>query len=83
MPYKHRGKPGKGAGSDGGQGRENRGGGYSGRWLRESRDDVPQTGKPVRKNPVVEAIMAKGNPVSQQSGEPEQSGSEQAPVDSK
>ena len=36
-------------------------GSYAARWLRDSRDDVPQTDKPLRPNSVVQAIMSNGN----------------------
>ena len=77
----------KGSNSDqgsrgtGSQSRENGVSSYSPEWLRKSRDDVPQTGKPLRKNPVVEAIMA--NPGNERPREVRQPAPEQAPAKSK
>ena len=44
------------------------GGSYAARWLKLSRDDVPQTGNPPRPNSVVLAIMSNGNSTNEQSG---------------
>ena len=47
---------------------DEQGGSYAARWLKLSRDDVPQTGKPPRLNSVVLAIMANGNSTNKRSG---------------
>lgn len=51
-------------------------GSYAARWLKLSRDDVPQAGKPPRTNSVVLAIMTNGNSTSGQAGNHQQSVSE-------
>ena len=78
----------KGSNSDQGsrstesQSRENRVSSYSPEWLRKSRDDVPQTGKPLRENPVVEAIMANNNNGNHQDRQERQLAPEQTPAES-
>ena len=49
-----------------------KGGSYAARWLKLSRDDVPQTGNPPRPNSVVLAIMANGNSTNEKSGNHQQ-----------
>ena len=41
-------------------------GSYAARWLKDSRDDVPQTDKPPRPNSVVQTIMSNGNSTNRQ-----------------
>ena len=48
------------------------GGSYSARWLKLSRDDVPQAGKPPRPNSVVLAIMTNGNSTNGRAGNHQQ-----------
>ena len=43
-------------------------GSYAARWLKDSRDDVPQTDRPPRPNSVVQAIMTNGNSTNEQAG---------------
>ena len=43
-------------------------GSYAARWLKLSRDDVPQASKPPRPNSVVLAIMTNGNSTNGQAG---------------
>ena len=76
MPKENSGGQDKGARNTRGQPQENRDGSYSPEWLKRSRDDVPQTGKPVRQNPVVEAIMANGSPGNEQAEQPKQAPAE-------
>ena len=52
------------------------GGSYAARWLKLSRDDVPQASKPPRPNYVVQAIMTNGNSIDGQAGNQHQSGSD-------
>ena len=81
MPSESRSNENNGSGSAGNQPGENSGGSYSPEWLRRSRDDVPQTDKPPRRNPVVEAIMGNGNSTNEQSGQPQPTASKQAPAE--
>ena len=81
MPDHKGGRSGRGSKGTGGQPQRNRVSSYSPEWLRKSRDDVPQTGKPLRKNPVVEAIMA--NPGNERPRQVRQPAPEQAPAKSK
>ena len=53
------------------------GGSYAARWLKLSRDDVPQAGKPPRPNSVVQAIMTNGNSTYGQAENHQQSAPEQ------
>ena len=77
MPSDNRGNQDKGSGSKGGHSRKDRDGSYAPEWLKRSRDDVQQTGKPLRKNAVVEAIMANDNS-AEPGGQPQQSAPERA-----
>ena len=82
MPNDSSNNQNKGSRSNGGRDQENRGGSYSPEWLKRSRDDVPQTGKPLGENPVVEAIIASGSPGKEHAEQPRQPAPQQVSAES-